>query len=140
MRLQLDEEDETGISLAPLIDVVFLLLIFFLVASVLEKPVRQVAVSVPRMESARPFDAKNASPRVIVVDSRGAFHVDGCPVDRTELLAVLDVLAQVQSGARLRLDVDEKAPVQYLAEILEMLRQRGITNFGLRAKGGNLPR
>lgn len=136
MRLQPDEEDEPGISLAPLIDVVFLLLIFFLVAGVLEKPVCQVPVAVPRMASAKPVETGSNVPKILAVDAGGNFHVDGHAVDRRQLLAVLDLLAPVQSGVRLRLDVDERAPVRSLAEVLEMLRERGIVNFGLRAKGG----
>lgn len=137
MRLQSEEEEDPWISLAPLLDVVFLLLIFFLFAGTLEKPVPQVPVAVPRMNSARPFDAKKSLPRVVAVNAKGDFFVDGRAVNRTELQAVLDLLAPLQSEMRLRLDIDENSRIARLAELLEMLRQRGITNFGLRAQGGS---
>lgn len=138
MRLELDEEDVPGISLAPLIDVVFLLLIFFLVASVLGKPGKTVPVSAPRMESAKAVPAGPTRPRVLAVDAAGHFSVDGEPVTRAELAAFLDVL--MVSGTRLRLDVDEDAPTKNFAEVLEMVRVRGITNFALRARSGGLAR
>ncbi len=134
MRLRLDEDDAVGIGLAPLIDAVFLLLVFFLVATVLEKPVKQVSILFPKMESGRSMIADSGQ-RVLAVDKDGKFHLEGTAVTRTELIAVLDLLEVTQPQTRIRLDVDQRSEAKYLAEILELLRQRNLSNIGLRAAG-----
>lgn len=47
MRLPLDEEEKVDIQMSPLIDCVFLLLIFFLVTTMMKKWEMQIPLSLP---------------------------------------------------------------------------------------------
>ena len=51
MRLPLDEEEKVDIQMSPLIDCVFLLLIFFLVTTMMKKWEMQIPLSLPEMTS-----------------------------------------------------------------------------------------
>lgn len=51
MRLNYDEEDKVEVQMSPLIDCVFLLLIFFLVTTMMKKWEMQIPLSLPSMTS-----------------------------------------------------------------------------------------
>src|SRR6187399_1015470 len=78
-----------ALSLTPLIDVVFLLLIFFLVASKFEEQERELNVVLPQASEARPLVSK---PRemFVNVDQQGSYYVEGRRLAQQELLAALE--------------------------------------------------
>jgi biopolymer transport protein ExbD len=68
-----------ALSMTPMIDVVFLLLIFFLVASRLSQEDRQLDIALPSASQAMPMTAQ---PRELVVnvDREGRLFVDNVPL------------------------------------------------------------
>ncbi len=76
------------INLTPLIDVIFLLLIFFLVASRLDQADRQMEVPLPSAASAMPMITEPTE-MIINIDQSGNFFVGGNTVDATELERVV---------------------------------------------------
>ena len=77
-----------SLSLTPLIDIVFLLLIFFLVATKFAEEERELAVMLPEASEAQPLTSQ---PRELFVniDRMGAYFVTGKVVDIAELAQVL---------------------------------------------------
>lgn len=77
-----------SLSLTPLIDIVFLLLIFFLVATRFAEEERELEVMLPEASEAQPLTSQ---PRELFVniDQMGAYFVTGKVVDITELAQVL---------------------------------------------------
>ena len=77
-----------GLTLTPLIDVVFLLLIFFLVATRFAEEERELAVQLPDASEAKPLTAK---PRelFINIDADGQYFVTGKVVDLEQLDSIL---------------------------------------------------
>ena len=78
----------SSLSLMPLIDVVFLLLIFFLVATRFAEEEREMAIVLPSASEAKPLSAK---PKEIFVniDKDGRYVVQHKVVDLGQLEAVL---------------------------------------------------
>lgn len=77
MRLSLfNNEDEPEVSMSPLIDCVFLLLIFFLVSTMTKVKNRDISVDLPTSESAIKLkpDDKQA---IVGLDAEGNFYWDG---------------------------------------------------------------
>ncbi len=76
------------LSLTPLIDIVFLLLIFFLVATKFAEEERELAVMLPEASEAQPLTSQ---PRELFVniDQRGDYFVTGKVVDIAQLAQVL---------------------------------------------------
>ena len=72
------------LSLTPLIDVVFLLLIFFLVTSEFEEEERRLDIVLPTATSAVPMTSK---PREVVIDidNEGDLYISGKATDLSEL-------------------------------------------------------
>jgi biopolymer transport protein ExbD len=68
------------INLTPLIDVIFLLLIFFLVASRLDQAEREMEVPLPSAASAQPM-VSEPSELIINIDEAGHYFVGGQQLD-----------------------------------------------------------
>ena len=70
MRLQFDEEDKVEVQMSPLIDCVFLLLIFFLVTTMMKKWEMQIPLSLPTMTSSLSTTKQGEKTVIIAVDEK----------------------------------------------------------------------
>ena len=94
MRTHLEEE-ELDINMAPLIDCVFLLLIFFLVATTLKKIERELPLELP--DSAVSMDVQQPDNySVISIDMEGNYYLDGTAVPISILQEELRSKAAIQ--------------------------------------------
>jgi biopolymer transport protein ExbD len=89
MTIQIDKGSALGhLSLTPLIDIVFLLLIFFLVATRFAEEERELDVMLPEASEAQPLVSKPQE-LFINVDHRGRYYVTGKILELAELNQVL---------------------------------------------------
>jgi len=77
-----------SLSLTPLIDIVFLLLIFFLVATRFAEEEREMDVRLPDASEAKPLTSK-PSELFINIDADGQYFVTGKVVDLEQLDSIL---------------------------------------------------
>jgi len=118
--------------MAPLIDIVFLLLIFFLVATMLKQADKQVDIELPEMESVYTVK-QDDSMVVIAIDRLGDFYVDGEEIERTNLLKDLREVAAEDSERYVRLDIDRRAPMRSVGEVMHFLDLIGLENRTFKA-------
>ena len=129
-----DEVDE--INMTPMIDCVFLLLIFFLVSSQMKKVEKELPVDLPTSVAAINTKA-SANMLVIGVDAMGIFYLGAEPVSREALRARIKSVAAINPNQRVRIDGDRAAPFQALVEILDVCNVEGLNNIGLNARVEN---
>ena len=106
MRLSLfNNEDEPEVSMSPLIDCVFLLLIFFLVSTMTKVKNRDISVDLPTSESAIKLkpDDKQA---IVGLDAEGNFYWDGQPCSTNFMMEQLRETCISDPGRRIRIDMD----------------------------------
>ena len=78
MRLNYDEEDKVEVQMSPLIDCVFLLLIFFLVTTMMKKWEMQIPLSLPSMTSSLSTTRAGEEAVIIAVDEeKNVYQVVG---------------------------------------------------------------
>jgi biopolymer transport protein ExbD len=133
-------DDEPGLNLTPMIDVVFLLLIFFMVGTKFYELEREFDVQVPEVAQANPL---TSAPEEIVVLIRrdGALFVGDDPTD-------LEALTRHLAAARARY-VDQSVLVrgdgatayQRIADVLGACARAGIRhlNLGVKQRPGEGP-
>jgi biopolymer transport protein ExbD len=131
MRLRSRSRIEPEVSMGPLIDCVFLLLIFFLVSTMFKKENRDIDIVPPESESAvkLPPDDRQL---VIGVTATGEVYWQGVPVTRTDLHFRLRTQAEEDPERRIRLDADADAPFELVVEMLDLCQFRGLPNVGIR--------
>ncbi len=84
MRLELDEDgDDVGINMTPMIDIVFLLLIFFLTATTFARQEVEMDLRLPEAQTGT--DSNSAHPLAIAVFADGRITFDGREVTLTAL-------------------------------------------------------
>lgn len=130
LRNKHQDEDDIEVSMSPLIDCVFLLLIFFLVTTMLKKPSKDIDVNLPYSNAAIEMEPNDDT--VIGIDRKGNFYFDGVRVGRMELRRYLGRIAVENPDQGIRLDCDQKTKNIHVAEILDLCNFHQINNVGVR--------
>lgn len=131
MGIQADEEDEAEVSMSPLIDCVFLLLIFFLVSTMTKKKNKDIDISPPMSSSAEKLMPEKDI-LVIGVDKEKEVYYEGDPVTLNTLHVNLREIGLFEPDRRIRLDADEEAPLSRVVEVLDLCQFNNLTNVGIR--------
>ena len=133
MPMRTQRDDQPNINLTPMIDIVFLLIIFFMVGtkfSVLNEVERDISLNVPAVEQA---GALTSAPkkRIINVFDDGRITLDNRSVSLDQLKQELaDGRRQYQKlGVIVR--GDAAAFYQHVADVLAACRHAEITDLGI---------
>ena len=87
MKLPIDTSESEGPNLTPIIDVVFLLLIFFLVATEYHQEEREVDIDLPEVAQAQPL---SMTPELIVnISAKGEYRVAAKEYSESEIKALI---------------------------------------------------
>jgi biopolymer transport protein ExbD len=118
---------EISINLTPLIDVVFLLLIFFMVSTSFSE-LTQLVVDLPEAEGA-PANTDNAL--LLVVDVQGDMTLDGEPVpnDARGLSVALGRRLSGNTAISVTLSADAMTPHRYVVTAMDVAAQLSITRL-----------
>ena len=127
------EEETDEIMMAPLIDCVFLMLIFFLVSSQMKKVEKELRVDLPDSMAAVSVKAE-ANMLVIGIDEVGRFYLGAEPVSRETIRARIQNTAAINPNQRVRIDGDRNAPFQSLVNILDECHFNGLNNIGINSR------
>lgn len=120
---------DKSLSLTPLIDVVFLLLIFFLVATRFEEEERDMAVNLPRASAAEPtiFPGKEI---FVTITPTGDFFLDGQQHSAASLQNKLKNLHENNPGKqRVKIRADEKSLTSHLVTVMNACNQASIRDY-----------
>ena len=118
-----------GLEMTPMIDIVFLLMIFFLVASKLDEDDRSIEVMLPQASAAKPLTSR---PRefVINIDRDGAYYAGARPVRLDDLRQLLKQSAADNPGRQtVILRADENALHKFVVAAMDACVQAGIDDY-----------
>ena len=119
----------SSLSLTPLIDVVFLLLIFFLVASRFEEEERSMEVKLPAASEAQPLTAK-PNTTFINIDKTGKYIVQQNVVDAKQLQLVLKAISDKNpETAKVTIRADEGTHWKFVVAAMNMCNKAKIFNY-----------
>ncbi len=126
---QARRKQEVSVNLTPLIDVVFLLLIFFMVSTSFNRET-QIKLDLPEA-SGDPLDVQ---PEVleISVDSEGRYFVNARPIINTQIETLVKAIGIVAKGNKelpVVISADAAAPYQSVVTAMEASRKSGYYNF-----------
>jgi len=125
----------THLEMAPLIDVVFLLLIFFLLTTTFMVQ-EAVDLRLPRAETG---EASDPSLLEVILTRNGRLTFNGEPVTLDELEAAMTVPLQGDPEQAVILKVDSEVAVQGMLEIMDRIRSAGGRNLALATERGRVP-
>jgi biopolymer transport protein ExbD len=118
-----------GLELTPMIDVVFLLMIFFLVASKLEEADRIIDVVLPKASAAKPLTVQPTE-FIINIDRNGSYYAGAKPVTLPELAALLGQAAtENPDRQQVIVRADENTLHRFVVGAMNACVQAGIEDY-----------
>lgn len=129
-RMPIDNE-AAEVNLTPMLDVVFIMLIFFIVTTSF---VKESGIEIDRPESADASPRPDAQVMVAITDE-GAVWVDGKPVDAHRVGPKVAELVSAEGSVVVQ--ADRSSTTGLLIEVMDGIRQAGVDNIAVAATRGS---
>lgn len=129
MNLQQHRREELDVNITPLIDIVFLLLIFFMVSTTFE---RESEIDVTLPEAAIDAPQEQSDVIEIVISSEGMFFVNGKRVINKQVTTLKQALLKVANGREdppIIISADANATHQAVVTVMDAARQLGFVHL-----------
>ncbi|PLW68789.1 ExbD/TolR family protein [Pseudohalioglobus lutimaris] len=131
-RRHLPEQDEAELDMTPMLDIVFIMLIFFIVTTSFVKE-SGVTVSTPQASTA----SKQANANIfIAITAKGEIWVDRRPVDPRSVRAIVARLHADNPEGSVIIQADEEASTRTLVEVMDQVRLAGVEGIAIAAEKG----
>lgn len=132
MKFRLPEEERFTIEFTSATDVVFLLLIFFMVATVFIEFPRRLNIELPESK------ASSLQPQVkshtLEIDARGQTYLDSNTVTMEELEQTLKKEGGGKSKSSVLIKADRKVDYGRVVEAMGVIKASGISEIGVAVK------
>ncbi len=138
MPLKTHQDELPVLNFTPMVDIVFNLLIFFMVSTQFVDEEKKVDLSVPEVGGAAGLSEVQRS-RTINVFRDGAITLDSQTVNVNELRSLLATAHRQYEGLQVTIRGDAAAPYQCVAAVMTACRQAGITEMGIAVAPGDSP-
>ena len=122
--------EEVNINLTPLIDVVFLLLIFFMVSTTFDTT-SELKIKLP--EASQNETPKAEQPLQLMIDAKGQFFLNARELSSQNAAALSFALQRVLDGADrpIVIQSDAESPVQSLVTAMDVVARLGLTQVSI---------
>lgn len=139
MRVDLSDHEEPEIGLVAMIDCIFFLLMFFMLATTFKqqetmKQQKELHVQLPVAEAAVVRAGAALDALVIGVDQDGGLYLDTAPVTVQQLHTLLAQEAAANPQRRIRIDGDRNASYQHIVRVLDLCQLDGLTNIAMHTR------
>jgi biopolymer transport protein ExbD len=121
--------EPTPMQLAPLVDVLFLLVIFFAVTSHYAKNEQVMDINVPAAEEGKDKESRNVGEIIINIKTAGEIIVNGQQLTEAELLVKLKNIAAIYKDQAVILRGDEVVDYKFVIRVLDICQKAGIWNI-----------
>ena len=130
---------ETGskapaLALTSMLDVIFLLLCFFVTVSVFSQWESEISITLP---SAKTAEEPGRLPGEIIVnlDKKGAIKVNGAPLSLADLEDRLSRISKFYPGQQVIIRADKETKYDNLVKVVDACRAGNVWNFSLATEG-----
>lgn len=124
MRLPPDTTDSEGPNLTPVIDVVFLLLIFFLVATRFDQEERELDVQLPEVVQAQPLAMTQGL--IINISKDGKYHVVRNEYSEKQLATLIGEAKKNNPHQTALIRGDGESALKHAARVMSLCNRAGM--------------
>lgn len=128
MKFSSNTPEPAGFQLAPMIDVVFLLLIFFIVTWQFSRSEMDLKVKVPTSTEGQD-PRRNYREIIINVRDTGEMVIDGEVLTEDQVTSKLKAISRVDKNQPVRLRGDAVATWQTMVKVIDLVERSGIWNI-----------
>ena len=130
MPIKIDQNEKPVINLTPMIDIVFLLVIFFMVGTKFSEVEQQLELTVPEVSDEASV-APTVKRHVVAVFKDGTVSLDGELMDMQQLEAQLKREQQAGDTVNVVIRGDAEGAFQNVASVLSVCRKAGVSDLGV---------
>jgi len=134
MKFRRQEGTDEGVNLTPLIDVVFLLLIFFMVSTTFTK---ETHLEIDLPEASGTVGVKSEKQIEILVDSQGNYSINGKLLVNKQIDTLESAIKEISAGD-LKLPFiitgDSNASYQSIVSVMDLAGKLGFVNLDMTTK------
>lgn len=127
MRFRPKKQDVENVDVSPLIDMVFILLIFFMVTTTFVKDMK-LELNRPSAASASKSDSKVVR---VYIDNTGEIYIDNQPVNLWAVQSKLRDLLRTMTEKSVLVISDDKIPVERLIDVVDECRMSGAKDVAI---------
>ena len=131
MRFRKVKEDDVRLGIAPLIDIVFLLLIFFMVTSHFDVA-SGVQIRLPKV--AQKIFSEDTNRVILLMDNKGQLYLEGVMVDLKTLQIRLEEIVNEKESVHLVLQADKDAKHGSVVEAMDVAKAAGVRSIIIAAQ------
>jgi biopolymer transport protein ExbD len=136
MPIKTQYDDQPTLNLTPMIDVVFLLIIFFMVATKFSELEQNIELEVPEVASAG-TNRTPATPRTVAVYEDGHIELDGQQATLHELRSRLAANRAQDPDLNVVVRGDGQCDFQHIASAMAACRDAGVAELGITVRVGD---
>ena len=127
MKFAVRKRRAPSIIIVSLVDILTILLIFFVVSTTFKKDQPEVQINLPesKTSTAKPAELEHA---IVSVDAEDSLKLDGKAIEVDELQAAIKNLSPAHKKT-LDLKADEKASFGIIIKVMDALKLAGVTNL-----------
>lgn len=124
-----ETEQDVDVNLTPLIDVVFLLLIFFMVSTTFDHT-SQINIELPEASNEQ---KQEEALLTLSIDEQGRYYLNRTQLVNNQIATIKRVLQKSATSkqTKLMISADKNTPYQYVVRAMDAAKQVGITNFAI---------
>ena len=115
----------------PMIDIIFFLLVFFMLNSLQTVAQKALAVQLPQAQSA---SAPAQLPIIMTLDEEGHITIDNKPVSIQESATIMKQHMQENANAAVVLQADKRTAHGQVVAVMDMLKTSGVTRLSIAAE------
>ena len=123
-------DDESEVNITPLIDIVFIMLIFFIVTATF---VKETGIDVNKPD-APTAEVKKKANILIAIDANNNIWLDRRKIDVRSVVPNIKRLRAENPEGSVVIQADEESKNKMLVEVMDAARQAGVTNIALAAE------
>jgi biopolymer transport protein ExbD len=131
MRFRKRGEEDYSINLPSMTDIIFLLLIFFMVATVLKDSTRRLDVQLPEARGGQAAEARRLT---IEMAADGAISLDGELVTREQLEQQLQPTGATEGQRSVVIKADKRLAYGRVIEVMGLCQGAGIADIAVAVK------
>lgn len=127
------------LALTSMLDVIFLLLCFFVTVSVYSQWESEISIQLPSAETSEEPNRLPGEVIVNVTDS-GNVRLNGMSVDLGDLKNRLSKLSKIYPDQSVIIRADKSARYEHLVKVIDTCRKAGVWNFSLATSNEDAPK
>lgn len=130
------EERPPELMLSPMIDMIFLLLVFFIVSTMYMSDIKTIPIRLPVASHSESVSNSNFS---VTIKNDGSIYLDDKPIDMNSLVANAAIESKRDNAFSVIIRAEDEAAYKTVIQLLDRLKGAGVTRFGLATDMGDAP-